>query len=107
MGTPNDIFKLVERMKRAAALTERAAAVTADGDRVMNVFEQTLDQVDQHMTKIAEYGLQLANMLATTDNGGPPLDPTPAPAPAEVPTATSSSRLLPHIDFATGDPIRT
>lgn len=103
MGTPTDIVKLVDRMKRAEALVNRAATASDNGDRIMNGVEQALDRFDEHMTKVAEYGQQLATMISITDNGGPPLDPPPAAAPV---TEIGSARLLPRIDLATGDPIR-
>ena len=107
MGTPADIFKLVERMKRAETLTDRAATASANGDQVMNAFEQTLERFSEHMTKVAEYEQQLSTMLSATGNGGPPLEQTPAPTPVAPPVESGSARLLPRIDLGTGDPIRS
>src|SRR5690349_17111928 len=76
MGTPADIQRMMDRIKRAQALTDRAASEGDKADSVMNAFEATLTNYEGHFTSIEEYNSQLAAMMAVGGNGGPPLEAT-------------------------------
>lgn len=97
-----DIQKLTEHMRRAQGLTQRAAASGSKGEAVMNSFEKTMNNFDDHMGAISEYDKQLQAMIATQGNGGPPLEETFPPADTVAVSVTSTSSL----DTATGDPKR-
>jgi hypothetical protein len=83
MANPTDIQKLTEQMQRAKSLIAEAAKSGEKSEVIMNNFEKTLTQFNNHSDKIAEYDAQLAAMLAVTGNGGPPLETT-FPPPVDV-----------------------
>jgi len=114
MASAADIQKLVEGMKRAKALTERAATTAPKHAAIMDAFEARLGVNDENMAKIAEYEKQMAAMDAI-GNGGPALDSTfqadaPGPTTGGAPTVTGLAvpEPLVHmpINYRTGDPVK-
>lgn len=113
MASAADIAKLVDGMKRAKALTERAAATAPKHAAIMDAFEARLGVNDENMAKIAEYEKQMAAMDAI-GNGGPALVDTfqgDAPGPATGDVAGLTEPRLAHvplvpINHSTGDPIK-
>lgn len=103
MGTPADIQRLMERIKRAQGLTDRAATHGENADKIMDNFEKTMANSESHFGNIAEYDKQLAAMLAVGGNGGPPLEETFQPSGSVV----TPSQPSPAVDRATGDPLKT
>jgi hypothetical protein len=98
MGTPADLQKLVENMKRANGIVNRAANDAAKHSLIMDSFEKRLDLNGESMGKIAEYEKLMADMDTMGDNGGPALDTTfpstssiTVPASAVLPTYFTSS----------------
>jgi hypothetical protein len=70
-----DLQKLIENMRRAQAITERAATDAAKHSSIMDSFEQRLNLNHETMSKIEEYDKIMAQMDAV-NNGGPPLEST-------------------------------
>src|SRR5712671_5956909 len=101
MGSQADLQKLVENMKRASGIVDRAASDAAKHSLIMDSFEKRLDLNGESMGKIAEYEKLMAEMDVMGDNGGPALDTTfPSTSTGTVPTSaapltyfTSSSSL--------------
>lgn len=102
MGSPADLAKLVENMKRANGIVQRAADDAVKHSLIMDSFEKRLDLNDESMGKISDYEKLMAEMAAMGDNGGPALDTTfPSTSTGTVPAAvgqplsyfTSSSSL--------------
>lgn len=75
MGSPADLAKLVENMKRASGIVDRAANDAVKHSHIMDSFEKRLDLNGENMGKIAEYDKLMAEM-ETMGNGGPALDTT-------------------------------
>lgn len=103
MGTPADIQRLMERIKRAQGLTDKAASHGENADKIMDNFEKTMTNLESHFGNIAEYDKQLTAMMAVGGNGGPPLEAT-FQSSGSVPKSSQSS---PPIDPSTGDPLKT
>ena len=76
MGSPADLKKLVDNLKRASAITDRAAADATKHATIMDSFEKRLDLNNENMSKIAEYEKMMAEMDTMGGNGGPALDAT-------------------------------
>jgi hypothetical protein len=70
-----DLQKLIENMKRAQSITDKAAADAAKHAIIMDNFEQRLNLNDETMLKIQEYEKLMAQMDAS-NNGGPALETT-------------------------------
>ena len=83
----SDLQKLVENMKRAQSITDRASQDAAKHAVIMDNFEKRLAVNHENMSKIEEYDKLMAQM--DTSNGGPPLEETFS-APAESPSGTTS-----------------
>lgn len=100
MGSPADLAKLVENMKRASGIVDRAANDAVKHSGIMDSFEKRLDLNGENMGKIAEYDKLMAEM-ETMGNGGPALDttfPSTSNATVSAPAApltyfTSSSSI--------------
>ena len=101
MGSQADLQKLVENMKRATGIVNRAASDAAKHSLIMDSFEKRLDLNGESMGKIAEYEKLMADMDVMGDNGGPALDITfPSTSTVTVPASavplgyfTSSSSI--------------
>ena len=76
MGSPADLKKLVDNLKRANAITDRAAKDADKHSGIMDSFEKRLDLNNENMSKIAEYEKLMAEMDVMGGNGGPALDAT-------------------------------
>ena len=83
MGTPADILKLMDQMKRAQSLTDEAVNSGKNCEVVMDNFQTTLGKFNDQVGKMKEYTSQLDAMMAVNGNGGPPLDQT-FPPPVDV-----------------------
>lgn len=81
MATPADLQKLVDNMKRANTVLDKAASDSQRHSVIMDSFEQRLAVNDENMNKIAAYEQMMASM--DTGNGGPALETT-FPSTAEV-----------------------
>ncbi len=75
MPTLSDLQKLVDNMKRAQSVVNRAAGDAVKHSAIMDAFEKRMDLNHENMTKIEEYEKLMAAM-DTGDNGGPALDST-------------------------------
>ncbi len=73
MPTLSDLQKLVDNMKRAQSVVNRAAGDAVKHSAIMDAFEKRMDLNHENMTKIEEYEKLMAQM-DTGDNGGPALD---------------------------------
>jgi len=71
----SDLQKLIENMKRAQSITERASQDAAKHSVIMDNFEKRMDLNHETMLKIEEYEKLMSSMDAA-NNGGPPLDDT-------------------------------
>lgn len=92
MGSPADLAKLVENMKRANSITDRAAGDAGKHSAIMDSFERRLDLNHENMSKIEEYDKLMAAM--DTGNGGPALDATfPSPS-KDDPVGTVSNSTV-------------
>lgn len=89
MATPADLQKLVDNMKRANTVLDKAASDSQRHSVIMDSFEQRLAVNDENMNKIAAYEQMMASM--DTGNGGPSLEVT---FPATDPNATSAGNDL-------------
>ena len=106
MGSQADLQKLVENMKRAQGIVDRAASDAAKHSVIMDSFERRLDLNGESMGKIAEYEKLMAEMDTMGDNGGPALDTTfpststvtvsPPALPPTYHTSTSSIGMFNH-----------
>lgn len=87
-----DLQKLIDNMKRAQAITDRAAADAIKHSAIMNSFEQRLTLNEENMTKIEDYDKLMAQMDDMSSNGGPALETTfpasTAVTPPPLPTGT-------------------
>lgn len=98
MGSPADLAKLVENMKRANGIVQRAADDAAKHSLIMDSFEKRLDLNDESMGKISDYEKLMAEMAAMGDNGGPALDTTfPSSSTGTVP----ASAIVPPLSYFT------
>src|SRR6266436_7186637 len=92
--TLSDLQKLVDNMKRAQTVVNRAAGDAAKHTAIMDAFEKRLDLNHESMNKIDEYEKLMAAM-DMGDNGGPALTATfssSAQSPTSV-TAPSTKGL--------------
>ena len=101
MGTSADLQKLVENMKRASGIVDRAANDTVKHSLIMDSFEKRLDLNGENMGKIAEYDRLMSEMDTMGGNGGPALTTTfPSSAevkqPLTVHTSTSGVGMFNH-----------
>lgn len=103
MATTADIQKLVENMKRAQALTSRAASDAPKNTAIMDRFEQRMNLMNEQFGKIDEYEKQLAAMDAM-GNGGPPLDETFSSSSPSIVPSQQPVHVAIHPD--TGDPVK-
>jgi len=76
MAKPADLQRLVDNMKRASGIVDRAAQDATKHSAIMDSFERRLDLNGESMGKIAEYEKLMAEMDTMGDNGGPALDTT-------------------------------
>ncbi len=90
MPTLSDLQKLVDNMKRAQSVVNRAAGDAVKHSAIMDAFEKRMDLNHENMTKIEEYEKLMAAM-DTGDNGGPALDATFPPSAATATSVTASS----------------
>lgn len=75
MTSSADLQKLIDNMKRANSIVDRAKADAVKHDAIMTSFEQRLNLNDENMNKIQEY----ENLMVQMDNGsngGPALNQT-------------------------------
>ncbi len=98
MAGPADLQRLIENMKRANGIVQRAADDNVKHGVIMDSFEQRLALNDESMGKISAYEKLMAEMAAMGDNGGPSLDSTfPPTSPVTSQTSptyhTSSSSI--------------
>lgn len=75
MASPAHLQKLIENMKRANLITDRAAVDSERHGLIMDSFEKRLDLNGENMEKIAEYDKLMAAM-DEMGNGGPALETT-------------------------------
>lgn len=99
-----DIHKLVENMKRANALTSRAAEAAPKHAAIMDAFEQRMGLNDENMSKIAEYE-KIMSAMDAGGNGGPALVTTFSSDAADKAAPVAAATVTP-IHFNTGDPIK-
>lgn len=92
MGSPSDLAKLVENMKRANTITDRAADDADKHAAIMDSFEKRLNLNHENMSKIEEYDKMMAAM--DTSNGGPALDATFPSTSEDQPTGTVSNSTI-------------
>lgn len=109
MATAADIQKLIDGMKRAQVLTDRAAESAPRNAAIMDAFEHRLNLNDENVGKIAEYEKQMAAM-ETGSNGGPALVTTFS-SDAKSPAAVAADTVTPvpaaaPFDHATGDVLK-
>ena len=101
----SDLQKLVENMKRAQGITDRAARDADKHSGIMDRFEQRLDLNHENMSKIEEYDKLMAQMDQIS-NGGPALETTfPSSITDERPpklTPTTITRAHPLFDLKSG-----
>lgn len=71
-----DLQKLVDNLKRAQSITNRAANDADKHSAIMDSFEKRLDLNSDNMDKIAAYEKLMAQMDDLGSNGGPALDAT-------------------------------
>jgi len=71
----SDLQKLIENMRRADAITKRAAKDAEKHSGIMDNFEKRLELNRETMSKIEEYDKLMAEM-DRANNGGPPLEST-------------------------------
>jgi hypothetical protein len=110
MATAADIQKLIDGMKRAKALTERAAADAPKHAAIMDNFEHRLNLNAENMAKINEYEKLMAAMDQSNGNGGPALEAT-FPSNPESPPSVAAPGVTPlpdppAIHRDTGDPVK-
>jgi hypothetical protein len=94
MGSAADLAKLVENMKRASAITDRAATDAQKHAAIMDSFEQRMNLNHENMSKIEEYDKLMAAM-DMGDNGGPALATTFQSSTEGVASATTGSTAAP------------
>jgi hypothetical protein len=91
MGNPADLAKLVDNMKRANGIVDRASADAAKHAVIMDSFEQRLNLNHENMSKIEEYDKMMAAM-DQGNNGGPALESTfPSTGQTTPPSTRASS----------------
>jgi len=90
MGSPADLAKLLDNLKRANAITDRAATDAQKHSTIMDSFEKRLNLNDENMSKIAEYEKLMAQM-DVMGNGGPALDATFQGSGEATPAGTVSN----------------
>ena len=81
MASHADIQKLINTMKRANSVVDRAAADDLKHQTIIDSFEQRLNLNDENMNKIAEVEKVMADLGS---NGGPALDPTATATPVSA-----------------------
>jgi hypothetical protein len=90
-----DLQKLIENMKRAQSITDRASRDAVRHGAIMDNFERRLDLNHENMAKIEEYDKLMAEM-DMLDNGGPALETTfPTSIPTTSASTANSSRFYP------------
>ncbi len=92
MASPADLQKLIENMKRANGLVDRAASDAVKHASTMDSFEKRLNLNDENMGKIAEYEKLMAQMDMGS-NGGPALDATFPSTGANKPDAAPAGLI--------------
>ena len=98
----SDLQKLVENMKRAQGITDRAARDAGKHSAIMDKFEQRLALNHENMSKIEEYDKLMAQM-DQIGNGGPALETTfPSSASDASPPKLSITSAHPLFDVKTG-----
>src|SRR6266576_5150309 len=98
MPTLSDLQKLVDNMKRAQSVVNRAAGDAVKHSAIMDAFEKRMDLNHENMTKIEEYEKLMAAM-DTGDNGGPALTATfSSTAEGATSVTTSSTKGLGRFD---------
>lgn len=70
-----DLQKLIDNLKRAQAITGRAATDALKHAAIMDSFEQRLTLNEENMTKIQDYD-KLMQAMDASNNGGPALETT-------------------------------
>lgn len=85
----SDLQKLVENMRRAQSITDRAAQDAQKHSLIMDRFEKRLELNHENMSKIEEYDRLMAQM-EQIGNGGPALETTfPSSTPDALPPKSS------------------
>lgn len=92
MATPADLQKLIENMKRAGGILNRASDDAVKHSTIMDSFEKRLDLNGENMAKMAEYEKLMAAM--DLGNGGPALDATFSSSPTVPPVGTVSTSTI-------------